>query len=52
MVKKTKLIKGVKDDSWRQFKAYCIIHKLNMGDMFNTILDEFLDKVRKEEKKE
>ncbi len=39
-----KLIKGIDEETWRRFIAYCKIKNTNAGDELNRILKDSLEK--------
>ena len=49
MTNKAKMIQGVDDTLWKRFKVHCVIKDLAMGQMFNKILEDYLEKEEKRE---
>lgn len=43
---KPKLIKDVDDELWKRFRIFCIKNEVNVSDVFNGLLREFLKNKR------
>ena len=41
---KNKLVKGIDEEIWRKFVAYCKLKNITVGDEINKVLEEFLKK--------